>query len=297
MLMPIPCSVGVFAHNEAANIVHLLDALSAQRLSQAEITEIIVVSSASTDATDDLVRAYSAQNPTVRLLTQARREGKSSAINLFLREAKSDILVVISADVIPSAETIELLISAFQDPKIGATGGRPFPINNDGTFMAYAVQLLWRLHHRMALISPKLGEMIAFRRVMDTIPSESAVDEASIESMVRAAGYTLRYIPEALIHNKGPENVKDFVKQRRRIQNGHLWLVKNQNYQVISQDSSTLFRIIMQELASRPQDVFKLSLVVALEFYCRLLGSFDYHIKKKNPFAWDIVSSTKQVKP
>jgi len=159
------------------------------------------------------------------------------------------------------------------------------------------VQLLWRLHHRMALISPKLGEMIAFRRVMDTIPSESAVDEASIESMVRAAGYTLRYIPEALIHNKGPENVKDFVKQRRRIQNGHLWLVKNQNYQVISQDSSTLFRIIMQELASRPQDVFKLSLVVALEFYCRLLGSFDYHIKKKNPFAWDIVSSTKQVKP
>ena len=128
MLMPIPCSVGVFAHNEAANIVHLLDAISAQRLSQAEITEVIVVSSASTDATDDLVRAYSVQNPIVRLLTQARREGKSSAINLFLREAKSDILVVISADVIPSAETIELLISAFQDPKIGATGGRPCPL-------------------------------------------------------------------------------------------------------------------------------------------------------------------------
>ncbi|HOH60385.1 MAG TPA: hypothetical protein PLI73_05675, partial [Candidatus Cloacimonadota bacterium] len=76
-----------------------------------------------------------------------------------------------------------------------------------------------------------------------------------------------------------------------------LWLVKNQNYQVISQDSSTLVRIIMQELASRPQDVFKLSLVVALEFYSRLLGSFDYYVKKKNPFAWDIVISTKQVKP
>jgi poly-beta-1,6-N-acetyl-D-glucosamine synthase len=294
--MPITCSVGVFAHNEAANILHLLEAIRSQKLSDVCISEVIVVSSASTDGTDDLVQDFAAQNPKFRLITQEKREGKSNAINLFIKEAVSDILVVISADVLPSPETLELLVSAFGDPQIGATGGRPFPINNDGSFMAYAVQLLWRLHHRMALISPKLGEMIAFRKVMDAIPGESAVDEASIESMVRAAGYKLRYIPEALIYNKGPENFGDFVKQRRRIQNGHLWLSQNQHYQVVSQNKSTLLKILWQELASRPRDAFKLLMVVLLESYCRALGSWDYHIKKKNPFAWEIAGSTKRVK-
>jgi len=294
--MPISCSIGIFAYNEAANILHLLDAISDQKLNQVQIREIIVVSSASTDGTDELVAEYAIKHPLVHLISQPVREGKSSAINLFLAKAVSDILVVISADVLPAVDTIEQLVSAFKDPQLGASGGRPFPINSDPSFMAYAVQVLWRLHHRMALVSPKLGEMIAFRKVMDSIPRESAVDEASIESIIRAHNLSLRYIPEALIYNKGPENVRDFIKQRRRIQNGHLWLKQHQHYQVISQDKSTLFKILGQELRSRPQDILRLSLVVALEFYCRALGSWDYHIKKKNPFAWDIARSTKQIK-
>jgi len=138
--------------------------------------------------------------------------------------------------------------------------------------------------------------MIAFRKVMQGIPRESAVDEASIESIIRAQGLQLLYIPEALIHNKGPENIKDFVKQRRRIQNGHLWLKQNQHYQVISQDSSVLLKILLQELSSRPQDLLKLSLVMMLETYCRVLGWWDYRVKKKVPFVWEIAQSTKQVK-
>lgn len=294
--MNLSCSIGVFAHNEAANILHLLEALEKSKLSKVQIQEVIVVSSASTDGTDALVREYAQTHSRIRLLTQAKREGKSSAINLFMQEAISDILVIISGDVIPAIDTIELMVGAFANPQIGATGGRPIPINNDGSFMAYAVQLLWRLHHRMAMISPKLGEMIAFRKVMQGIPRESAVDEASIESIIRAQGLQLLYIPEALIHNKGPENIKDFVKQRRRIQNGHLWLKQNQHYQVISQDSSVLLKILLQELSSRPQDLLKLSLVMMLETYCRILGWWDYRVKKKVPFVWEIAQSTKQVK-
>jgi len=294
--MKLHCSIGIFAHNEEANILHLLKAISAQKLSDVYIEEVIVVSSASTDATDDLVREYALENPRVKLYTQARREGKSSAINLFMAEAKSDLLVVISGDVIPAEHTIELLVSAFQNPEIGASGGRPMPVNPDTNLIGYAVHLLWRLHHRMAMISPKLGEMIAFRKVMEGIPKESAVDEASIEAIIRQEGLQLKYIPQAVIHNKGPENLPDFIKQRRRIQNGHLWLIKRQNYQVVSQDKSTLISILKQEIKERPQDFVKLTLVVALEAYCRLLGSWDFYIRGKNPFVWDISRSTKAVK-
>ena len=292
----IVCSLGVFAHNEAANIVPLLQALTTQKLKRAEIAEIIVVSSASTDGTDELVEAFAEKDPRVTLIRQAKREGKSSAINLFLAKAVSPILIVISGDVIPAPTTIEKLALALLDPKVGASGGRPLPVNPQNTFMGFAVHLLWRLHHRMALISPKLGEMIAFRRLMDSIPAESAVDEASIEAIVRAQGLELRYVPGAIINNKGPLNLKDFIKQRRRIQNGHLWLKKHQDYSVVSQDGGTLFRILLAELFQYPASAPKVFAVMALEMYCRMLGSWDFHVKGKNPFAWDIARSTKDLK-
>ncbi|MCB5234659.1 MAG: glycosyltransferase [Candidatus Cloacimonetes bacterium] len=294
--MTIQASIGIFAHNEEANILHLLKAIMAQKLKQVEIAEVIVVSSASTDKTDELVLEFAEDNPEVRLYIQAKREGKSSAINLFIKEAMSEVLVVISGDVIPEENTIELLVSAFSDKNIGATGGRPVPVNPDNTFIGYAVNLLWRMHHRMALISPKLGEMIAFRKVMDEIPKESAVDEASIEAIIRSEGLQLKYIPNAKIINKGPENVRDFIKQRRRIQNGHLWLKKVQEYEVVSQDGGLLFKIFWQELIDRPGDIFRMAGVILLEIYCRALGSWDYYVRRKNPFAWEISKSTKKVK-
>ena len=291
----ILCSIGIFAYNEAGNIIRLLDALDKQILSSVQIREIIVVSSASTDGTDELVQDYSRDHSKVRLIKQAKREGKSSAINIFLKEATSDILVVISGDVIPERHTIRRLVSAFSNPKVGATGGRPVPVNDTSSFMGYSVHLFWRLHHRMALISPKLGEMIAFRKLMDSIPKDSAVDEASIEAIVRQHKLELRYIPEAIIRNKGPENLRDFVKQRRRIQNGHLWLKARQNYTVSSQSGSTLFRILLEEALEYPLCIPKIIVVMGMEVYCRILGSIDFYLRKKNPFAWEIARSTKDL--
>jgi cellulose synthase/poly-beta-1,6-N-acetylglucosamine synthase-like glycosyltransferase len=291
----IKCSVGIFAHNEAGNIIPLLEAIENQELRETEISEVIVVSSASTDGTDQLVSSFAETHKNVKLLTQAKREGKSSAINLFLANAQEDIAVIISADVIPAKQTIEKLVSAFRNPEIGATGGRPVPVNEENSYLGYIVHLLWRLHHRMALIYPKLGEMIAFRKVMDSIPKDSAVDEASIEAIIREKGLKLKYIPSAIINNKGAENLADHIKQRRRIQNGHLWLKAHQHYKVVSQDSGILLKVVLQELKEKPDTFFKLTGAILLEVFCRLLGSWDYYVQGKNPFTWEIAHSTKDL--
>jgi len=291
----LSCSIGVIVYNEAGNIVRLLNALTGQKLDKVRIKEIIVVSSACTDGTDGLVRTFAETHPQVRLICQPERKGKSSAINLFLEAATSEICIIESGDTIPAEDTIEKLVAPFNNPKVGATGGRPSPVNPEKTLMGYAVHLLWRLHHRMALIHPKLGEMITFRKVFADIPSDSAVDEASIEAIIRSQGMVLRYIPDAVIYNKGPENFRDFVKQRRRIQNGHLWLKQKQKYKVVSQDGGVLARIVLAELAEHPWQVPKLVIVVLMEIYCRLLGSWDFYFRKKNPFTWEISASTKNL--
>jgi len=291
----IPVSVGVFAYNEAANIGVLLDALLGQKLNIAAITEIIVVSSASTDGTDEIVKSYASGDQRIRLIAEATRNGKSAAINHFLAEAKAPVCVIESADTIPAPDTIELLVAPYVDEAVGMTGGKPIPVNDPGSFMGYAVHLLWRLHHRMALLQPKLGEMVSFRRVFDAIPAESAVDEASIESIIRQKGLQLRYIPRAIIHNKGPEILSDFIKQRRRIQAGHLWLKQNQQYRVSSQDGSLMLRLFADEFFGDIKKIPSLIGVVLVEIYSRILGWYDFTILKKNPFKWDIAQSTKNL--
>src|SRR5581483_4970796 len=95
------CSVGITAHNEQANIGKLLDALLAQELEQVEISEIVVVASGCTDQTCNIVRSYERRDPRIRLYEQTTREGKTSAINLFLQNARQDICVVESGDTLP----------------------------------------------------------------------------------------------------------------------------------------------------------------------------------------------------
>jgi len=293
--MKLKCSIGVIVYNEEANIEKLLDALLSQELHQVQIKEIIVVSSACTDGTDNIVKKYESENKKIKLITEPERRGKSSAINKFIAASKSDLLIIESGDTIPAKDTVEKLILPFKEPEIGMTGGRPKPENDSRTFIGYCVNLLWNLHHDMALISPKLGEMIAFKRIFEQIPNESAVDEASIEAIMLDNGLKLKYISDAIIHNKGPENIKDFIIQRRRIESGHLWLKQMQKYSVSSQNSGLLIDLALNEIKRNPGKIFFLIGTAIIEIWSRFLGWFDFKIKKKNPFKWDIADSTKKL--
>jgi len=293
--MKLKCSIGIIVYNAAENIGKLLDALLSQELHHVQIKEIIVVSSACTDSTDNIVRKYESENKKIKLITELERRGKSSAINKFIAASKSNFLIIESGDTIPAKDTVEKLILPFKEPEIGMTGGRPKPENDPRTFIGYSVTLLWNLHHEMALISPKLGEMIAFRRIFEQIPNESAVDEASIEAIICGNGLKLKYIPDAIIHNKGPENIKDFIIQRRRIEAGHLWLKQMQKYSVSSQNSGLLLNLALKEIKRDPEKIFFMIGTAIIEIGSRFLGWFDFKIKKKNPFKWDIAGSTKKL--
>ncbi|HAH00694.1 MAG TPA: hypothetical protein DCL75_17985, partial [Ktedonobacter sp.] len=187
------------AYNEEANIERTLRAVLDQQGTSMRIEEVIVVASGCTDRTVPIVTEVAEQDARVRLCIQEKREGKASAINLFLKEARSPVAVLIGADVIPDTSAIQNLCIPFKDPKIGMVGGRPVPVNDPATFMGHSVHLLWRLHDRLARKSPKLGEVIAFRNVISGIPANSAVDEISIQALISQLGYHLIYEPKCVV--------------------------------------------------------------------------------------------------
>lgn len=292
----LKCAIGIMAYNEEKNIGHLLEALFKQKLTKVKITDICVVSSGSSDETDKIVREFSRRDPRIRLLTQIKREGKASAVNFWLRNVNEEILILESADTIPGEETIEKLVEPFFDREVGMTGGRPIPINNRETFIGFAVHFLWLLHHKIALKSPKLGEIIAFRKVFTRLHPLTSVDEANIEPIIRAQGYKLKYVPQAIISNKGSETISDFIRQRRRIYAGHLAMKKEQGYSV-----STLspWRILKTIVTSPELFNIKYLLwtpgVIFLEAYSRFLGSVDFKNGKDNHVVWEIASTTKNL--
>ena len=161
--------------------------------------------------------------------------------------------------------------------------------------MGFIVQLQWRLHHRIALISPKLGEMVAFKNVLPEIPADTAVDEACIEALLAPKGYRLEYVAAARVYNKGPETVADFLKQRRRIAAGHHHLRQTQHYAVSTLSLRRILPALRAELEWSPRFLLWTMGMILLEGYGRLLGMVDFYLKKKNPFTWEMAATTKNL--
>src|SRR6266571_5286716 len=255
----IGCSIGIMAYNEEANIARTLQSVLEQTGPTVCIEEVIVVASGCTDRTVPIVSEMALKEPRIRLCVQKKREGKASAINLFLKKATSPVVVLIGADVIPEAFAIENLCVPFKDPK--------------------------------------LGEVISFRNVISGIPTDSAVDEISIQAMISQLGFQLIYTPDCVVYNKGPVTVRDFLKQRRRIYAGHLKVLQQQNYEASTMKVTPIARqlIACRHFAlSTPRQIMWTIGAVALEGYARVQGYFDYR-RKREHHIWQAVASTKDL--
>jgi biofilm PGA synthesis N-glycosyltransferase PgaC len=291
---PLTCSVGIMAYNEEANIAIAIDAILRQQPATVQIKELIVVASGCTDATASIVAKIAESDRRIRLIVQERREGKASAINLFIAAARSPVLLMCGADVMVKEGTLERLLTHFRDPSVGMVGGHPIPVNDDRTFLGHAVHLLWRLHDRLARQSPKLGEIVAFRNVVPSIPLETAVDEISIEALVTQMAYRLVYEPEAIVYNHGPTTVRDFLRQRRRIYAGHLRVRKEQSYSATSMSVWRALRALLGSGSFRtPRAAWRTLCTVALEATARVLGRYDF-MRRQPHQVWEVVASTKR---
>jgi hypothetical protein len=283
------------AYNEEANIAEALDSVFRQDLTGKRIKEVIVVASGCDDRTVEVVADIATREPRVRLIEQARREGKASAVNLFIGAAKCPVLILVSADVKVEEGAFDVLLRHFEDPAVGMVGGHPVPVNGTGTFLGHAVHLQWRLHDRIARKSPKLGEMVAFRNVVPSIPLDTAVDELSIQALVTQLGYQLVYEPRAAVYNRGPATVQDFLRQRRRIYAGHLRIREQQAYSASTMSAWRAGRLLLgsESFATPRMALWSLG-TVGLEATARALGRYDVARGRRSHHVWEMCNTTKQ---
>jgi biofilm PGA synthesis N-glycosyltransferase PgaC len=293
-------SIVVPAYNESANIRRLLTSLLQQRTQVARIVEVVVIASGCTDDTAEVARAFGMGRPGMHVHVQERREGKVAAINAYLkmRDPRADIVVVSSADLDVAPDVVEKMVVFLRDhPDVGMVGGRPVPNNEDGTLVARMGKIVWELHHRVSLQVPKMGEIVAFRASLVEYVSElSVVDEASIEDIVRAKGYQLGYVPDAIVTNHSAERLGEFFEMRRRYARGHYWLQFAFGYEVATLDPSVIVKAVID--TARDEDRFgKLALAAAVgvEIAARALGFWDARVVGGKRRTWRMLESTKSL--
>ncbi len=287
-------SVGVFASNEQDSIVDCLRSIQRARFERIELAELFVISSGSTDATNQRAAAAIAGIPGWHLLTQPTREGKASAVNLFLRQSRHAVCVLANADTLLHEDALESLCRPLLDDEVGMVGGHPIPIPSRRGHLDFAIQVFWELHHELCLRAPKMGELVAFRRVFAQLPlDEAGADEDWIHSEVEKRGLHAVYAPDAILFNRGPGRLYDFLTHRRRMALQHLVLARRRGFQPASRDSAPMRRAIAAYLAANPRRLPQVVAAACLEAAARVWAHAEFALLGTTQTNWRRLASSK----
>jgi len=287
------------AHNEEANIGKLLEALLAQELPRwLELEEIVVVASGCTDSTEDVVRNFGERDKRVKLVVEAERRGQTSAINKLIRLARGDVVVFMCADTLPSRHALHELISPMlSSPDVGAVVGRAVPLNDINTFWGFLAHLQYAWMYRPELVAVDFESMTAIRRhLLKPVPKEVMVPELYLDALVRARGYKVVHAPRALVFTRLPDNIWDYVEQKRR-DTFHIMCLRRLGIRVRRRE--------LRSLAALPVDgvrltglksAYRLALASAIWAYCYLAALSDVLLGRRKRYElWRPLKSTKSL--
>ena len=183
---PLPTiSITVPVHNEAAQVRPLLESLLALEY-PSELRQILVVSDASSDATDDIVRTFADRG--VELLRMERRVGKTAAENAARPHLRGEIIVNTDASVRIERWALRHLVRRFDDPRVGLASARDVSVAPGGEranagesgYVGYEMRVR-ALETRVGGIVGASGCLYAIRRAlhMQPLPDGLSRDFAS----------------------------------------------------------------------------------------------------------------------
>ena len=181
------------------NTLHLLMDLDYPR----DRLQVLVLSDASTDGTDDVVRGFATRG--VELVRATERRGKTAAENAALSFARGEIIVNVDATVAVPRDSLKALVRPFADPSVGVASGRDVSVDLEGKAgnraeAGYVGYEMWLrgLETRFGSIVGASGCFFAIRRQIhsDALPPELSWDFASA-LVARQKGYRAVSVPEA----------------------------------------------------------------------------------------------------
>lgn len=220
-------TVGIPAYNEEKNIGKLLHAVFSQTGENFVLEKVIVVSDCSTDKTNEVIQSI--KDKRIQLLVNSKRMGQSSSQNKIFSLASSDIVILLEADTLPSTKYyIEKLILHFDNTETGLIQGNELPLKTrtfigkifETQFYSFYKPAISDMYVRSLLCSGRGGR--AFRKSLyEKLRWPNNVPEDTYAFLWCKTNTISTYFEkDAVCFFKLPENVRDFVHERKKIKSG-----------------------------------------------------------------------------
>ena len=189
----------------------------------AEKLEIVISLDAPTDGTDRIVAGY--RDPSIRVVTSSRHEGKAAALNRAVREATGEILVFCDARQRIEPGALHELVEDLADPTVGAVTGE-LMLSEDGCQeSADGVGLYWRYEKALRSMESRIhstlgatGALYAIRReLFRPIPESAVLDDVIVPMRVVLAGKRIVFEPRARVWDRVCPPEQEFGRKVRTL--------------------------------------------------------------------------------
>jgi cellulose synthase/poly-beta-1,6-N-acetylglucosamine synthase-like glycosyltransferase len=226
-------SVVVPMHNEGSVARAVLDALLASDYPHDRL-EIIPIDDHSHDDTTDILIQYRERETIVApVFVVAGDRGKPNAMNIALRVASHDIILVFDADYTPGRGLLRELAMGFVDPEVGAVMGRVVPRNTSTNLLTRLLslersggyQVDQQARYNLDLMPQYGGTVGGFRRSLVSrlggFDVDMLAEDTDLTLRLFLDGWKVVYANRAECYEEVPETWDARFTQLRRWSRGH----------------------------------------------------------------------------
>jgi cellulose synthase/poly-beta-1,6-N-acetylglucosamine synthase-like glycosyltransferase len=236
-----PVSIIIPAHNEEIVMAATLNAMLALDYPEDRL-EIIVVNDGSTDSTKEIIEEYVRKDQRVVLHDVPAGEGgkgKSRALNLGLKMARSDFIAIYDADNTPAPDALKYLVAQLLiHPELGAVLGKFRTVNKNSTLLTRFINIetlsfqsiLQAGRWQLLKIATLPGTNFVIRKqVIDQTggwDEEAITEDSELSIRMYINKWRIKFIPYAVTYEQEPERWDVWLKQRTRWVRGNNYVSK-----------------------------------------------------------------------
>lgn len=215
-------SLVIPAYNEEKSIRDKLENVLALNYPPGKI-EIIVVSDASSDRTDEIVDGF--RHRGVTLLRMEHRNGKIAAYRRALSHLRGEIIVFSDATSILDSEAVAKLVGNFNDSSVGCVGGLLRYVNPGKAMVGEGESQYWSYEKKIREYESHLSSLTSVSGTLYAVRKnlypgdmkDDLADDFIVPFEVKKKGFRVVLEPEAVCVERAVHSMAEEMAKRIRI--------------------------------------------------------------------------------
>ena len=234
------CTILIPAHNEEKVIGNTIEAMLNLKYPKDKL-KVMVINDGSKDRTKEIIESYAAKDDRVVLYDVPKGQGgkgKSRALNLGVKQVKSDVIAIYDADNTPDPMALHYLVANLvSNQELGAVIGKFRTVNKNRNLLTRFINIetlsfqsmlqagRWQMHNIATLPGTNF---VIWRWLIDKLEGwdeEALTEDSELSIRIYELGYKIKFTPYAITYEQEPETWKVWIKQRVRWVRGNNYVI------------------------------------------------------------------------